>query len=391
MAQDTPSSQCTVRLLAIAAQAAYRIKNDNLIDPTYSDGYQQTLVDMAEHGYSITDSIAPIKSKGTGTTPLAALCLTPQDRHSPLVIAFRGTKTSGDMVSDIKLGTTGVVEKKLRNAAFEYYQKIRKENPGREIVLTGHSLGGHLAQYVATKAYNTDPELAANPQVQVRTFNTAPVATRHSSIFSSHNHLRAQIVNYRLSPDWVSDLPLKQYYGNTFVFPCNKFWLFAHSMDPVMKYLPEAVLNQEVGTTDRTKTHNALVELVNGVRTSYQCRVKGQILHRFRSGAQNLSLMETELPKVLDCIKNKNYDEAIERLQGLEKKLDGKISKQIIDVLKQSTQVVKLNENKQEPEIAEKTSQVTFKEMKSQMQQLRGSEEGREDTESDDDHDHLTI
>lgn len=48
---------------------------------------------MAENGYAITDSIAPIGGQGTGKTSLAAVCLTPQDPQSPIVISFRGTKT----------------------------------------------------------------------------------------------------------------------------------------------------------------------------------------------------------------------------------------------------------------------------------------------------------
>lgn len=150
-------SKCTIRLLTQACQAVSRIKKNNIIDPTEDESHSQILIDMAKNGYAITKSIAPIGVQGTGETSLAALCLEPQDPQSPIVISFRGTKTGKDVISDIRLSTLGVVEKEFRDAAFKFYEDIKKANPGRQIVLTGHSLGGHLAQYVATKAYNTDP------------------------------------------------------------------------------------------------------------------------------------------------------------------------------------------------------------------------------------------
>ena len=151
-------SRCTIGLLALAAQAAYKIKEGSIIDPTYKPDYEQTLIDFAQHDYAIAHSIAP-KPAGSGETPLTAFCLEPQDGQSPLIISFRGTKTKGDILSDIRLGVLGVVAKDLRDAAFHYYQQIREANPHREIIITGHSLGGHLAHYVAARAYASDKPL----------------------------------------------------------------------------------------------------------------------------------------------------------------------------------------------------------------------------------------
>lgn len=169
-----PKSKCTVRLLTVATESTYKVRKDNAMDPSI-EAHKLLLDEMESHGYTLTEAIAPIGSEGTGTTPLGAVCLSPTDSQGPIIIAFRGTKAAGDVVSDMRIMATGVVEANFRNAAFEFYQKIQKANPGREIVLCGHSLGGHLAQYVATKAYNTNPDLLANPTLQVRTFNTAPV------------------------------------------------------------------------------------------------------------------------------------------------------------------------------------------------------------------------
>lgn len=264
------TSSCTVRLLAIASNAVYFFKKDNLIDPDYDD----TLVDIAKHGYAITKAVVPSNRMGTGKSPLAAVCLSPQDPKSPIVVSFRGTTTRSDVFSDIRLGALGVVEQEFRDSAFKFYQEIRKEHPDREIVLTGHSLGGHLAQYVATKAYNSEPDLKANPLLQVRTFNTAPIQTTHSSVFESNPQIATQLINYRLSNDIVSDLPLKEYYGNTYVFPSNKGAYSSHSMNSIQKSLPDEILNQEVGAhSESEKKHNLLIEHTNGVLHSYCLRI----------------------------------------------------------------------------------------------------------------------
>lgn len=157
-------------------------------------------------------------------------------------------------------------------------------------------------------------------------------------------HIASQFVNYRLSPDVVSDLPLKKYYGNTFVFPCAQGWMASHKMGTMMTTLPEDILSQTVGTSDSSKKHNLLVELTNGVMQSYQCRVEGQFFSRFRSGAQNLAKMQKELPSVLESIKAGDYDAAIVKLDEIQRTLSGSVSVGIINVLIQSTLNIKISE-----------------------------------------------
>lgn len=377
-----PSSNCTIGLLVHASQAAYRIKKDNLIDPAYSEAYAQTLVDIAEQGYSIADSIAPLASKGTGKTSLAAVCLTPQDEHSPLIISFRGTKAGSDVISDIRLSTFGVVEKDFRDAAFEFYLKMRITYPGREIVLTGHSLGGHLAQYVATKAYNTDPYLVSNPVVQVRTFNTAPINTEHSSIFRSHRHLLAQFVNYRLSPDVISDLPFQHYYGNTFVLPCNKGVLASHPMGAIKQYLPAEILSQTVGSSDNsTKKQDMLVELMRGVVFSYQCRVEGQFFSRFRAGVRNLTEFQKVLPILISAIEEGHYGAAQSKLRELNDEVNGLVSKAIIKVLLNYVTRLEMNVQAQTTSTLQGQSPSSQNIFKSAMKDFRPPATDHDDTQ----------
>lgn len=71
-----------------------------------------------------------------------------------IVIAYRGTDDTKDRIADLKMGFFG--ETKQHKQALDYYKRVvnnycKDENGNitKEIVLTGHSLGGSLAQYVA--------------------------------------------------------------------------------------------------------------------------------------------------------------------------------------------------------------------------------------------------
>lgn len=353
MSNPNKKSKCTINFLISAAQAPYRVGKVNVINPNDNPSNPELLRNIAEHGYEIVKSITPVRSEGSGQSPLAAVCLKPQDPDGPLVISFRGTHTMGDVFSDLRVVTGGIVEKKFRAAAFEFYQQVRKENPGREIILTGHSLGGHLAQYVATKAYNTDTELQTNPVVQVRTFNTAPADTTHNAVFNRFPKILAQFVNYRLAPDAISNLPLQKYTGNTFVFRSEKGTLDSHKLGTMREQLPAEILSQEVTAhSSADKKQTMLVELIKGVQYSYQCRVEGQFFSRFRAGAKNMAEMQKVFPDIIDTIEKGEYAEAALKIEALKGKLNGNVSKQIVELLLQKTEACKVSQQTQDPEIS---------------------------------------
>ncbi|RUR06515.1 Mbeg1-like protein [Legionella sp. km772] len=363
------ASSCTIDLISTAAQAPYRVKANNQINPAEKPEYQETFDILKRHGYELTWAIAPKSAKGTGTTELGAVCIEPQDKKAPIIIAFRGTKSTWDLLSDLRLGLFGVVSKSFRDDAFNFYNDVRKKYPDREIILTGHSLGGHIATYVATKAYNTDPRLAYEPLVQVRTFNSAPIETTHHKILNSSSHLLARFVNYRLSSDLVSDLPLKKYVGNTFVFPCEKWNFQSHSMKVIRAHLPAAIFKLEVGASKHgSAEHNSLLEMIHGVLASYQSRVNGQYFSRFRAGAKNLDAMQEVFPEVIKLIEKKEYNQAILKLVDLKEQLNGTVSRAIVDVLMLSTNNVKIQ---QQMKLAESKDQLRQQQnaMKAQLRE----------------------
>ncbi len=70
-------------------------------------------------------------------------------KNGKVVIAMRGTDDKDDLANDIDMA-----KKKLPNQyadAQKFYEKVRKDFPNQEIVFTGHSLGGSLAQLMSNK------------------------------------------------------------------------------------------------------------------------------------------------------------------------------------------------------------------------------------------------
>lgn len=74
-------------------------------------------------------------------------------KDNQIVIAYRGTNDVQDFSSGYQL-----VQDKLPeqfNDANKFYQELKSMNPDKKIMLTGHSLGGALAQLVASKNDDT--------------------------------------------------------------------------------------------------------------------------------------------------------------------------------------------------------------------------------------------
>jgi Protein of unknown function (DUF2974) len=107
-----------------------------------------------------------------------------------IIISFGGTATKADWKADFSIAGG----EKL-NSQYEQvntlYKKIKEAHPENEIELTGHSLGGSLAQYVSVKNI-----------VRAVTFNSAPYPA--ADIKYSRGNYDSNIINIRTSDDPLS-------------------------------------------------------------------------------------------------------------------------------------------------------------------------------------------
>lgn len=70
------------------------------------------------------------------------------ENNNQIIIAARGTDDELDAINDFQM-VFGSVPNQY-NDMRQFYNQIKEENPDKEIILAGHSLGGSLAQLVAS-------------------------------------------------------------------------------------------------------------------------------------------------------------------------------------------------------------------------------------------------
>ena len=138
---NLPKRGCDLEFVIHAATSAYRIKkvpSNKIVDhpdfdpatPKKALEYNKMHDSLKERGYQFSDKIIPglRPHDENSSLSLAATCMAPidDDNKGPIIIAFRGTKTARDFKSDARLAITGVVEKKFRDDAFNFYKGMKK-------------------------------------------------------------------------------------------------------------------------------------------------------------------------------------------------------------------------------------------------------------------------
>lgn len=143
-----------------------------------------------------------------------------------IIISYRGTertklgenqseygKWGQDFLTDINI-VRGVLDQQF-NDAWELYTLVKNQNKNAKIILTGHSLGGGLAQLVAAKAFNTTYENPHPEILETYTYN-APGCQDLLGKFGCVDTVKYSfITNYVVMNDWCG--MFGEHIGDTFL------------------------------------------------------------------------------------------------------------------------------------------------------------------------------
>lgn len=144
-----------------------------------------------------------------------------------IIIAYAGTDSAADWISNIQMATDNIPDQYAQ--AINTYNTIKSENPNANITITGHSLGGSLAQLVgAATGSNTV------------TFN--PYGTSEISIQVGINPAKKydNIKNYNVSSDILNianNIKNVRNLGESFIIPSTEQNMIkAHGIDEIINY-----------------------------------------------------------------------------------------------------------------------------------------------------------
>jgi hypothetical protein len=173
-----------------------------------------------------------------------------------LVLAFRGTefcdfpcsfKETEDSFRDVTADTAigiGTVSDQFKHA-FTFAQDVVKRNPGSKITVTGHSLGGGLAQAVG-----------ATLALETYAFNSSPVPDHFFDTYTvtlTNEQLQELIYVIADVHDPVSNTD-----------ETGKFYLDSHHVTPLIQFnfdLKQIIPNQSVDLNDLRFDRHGITEL----------------------------------------------------------------------------------------------------------------------------------
>lgn len=117
-------------------------------------------------------NIPPYIYLGESSTPEIAVYANHDNRD--MIVGFRGSETKKDIIPDIHIAL-GVefASKRFRNS-LKYFKNLKQRYPNYKFKVTGHSLGGAIANFIADEypdvegyTYNAGKGLKSNPLVEL--------------------------------------------------------------------------------------------------------------------------------------------------------------------------------------------------------------------------------
>lgn len=126
-----------------------------------------------------------------------------RDKHDNSIIAFTGTRTLGDAITDAALAV-GLADLTYRfSESTKLAEKVKEKYRHSPILAIGHSLGGSLAEHV-NKTGLVDKVITVN---------------KGTGIFGIHKELKPNHTDIRTETDPVSILSTTQTGGKRFTIP----------------------------------------------------------------------------------------------------------------------------------------------------------------------------
>ncbi len=355
-------SICDIELLISVSKAAARPKHRNALTgklEVNTDAEMYGLVgdvkrrrfipverNIKNKGYVLWEAI--VQAPGEENPDITAVCYCPEadDKTSPVAIGFKGTETYSDVQQDVHIARPGYARQKALDEAWQFYLNAKRAFPDQEIVLTGHSLGGHYAQYIAARAYQE-----GHTGVFLRTFNTAPIAAECGNTLQGHmmegdnlsriNHF----VNYRTDADPVSGAATAvgrglDILGDIYSFKTSTDIRRTHpGIDPHKTDIMHLSLTNETRSLQVGSSKNLSCELAHFIEKlhlmteAYEFRVQGEYFSKYRSGEKDVARFALTVPKIEEAIKRRNYSNAMKQLDALQRKVEGKSPYRIVQSL----------------------------------------------------------
>lgn len=168
-------------LRAIAAAADYAgLSNLAYHAPAYDAGFEM-------NGWK---TVASRRAEDANNPAQVSAIASRSPDGSTIVIAYRGT-VEGGVDWTVNFGLTGLIASQVSLAdqrfveSLYFARSVKEANPGAEIIVTGHSLGGGIAQYVG-----------ALMAVEAVAFDPAPVARFFDSAKGAELLNAARISNF---------------------------------------------------------------------------------------------------------------------------------------------------------------------------------------------------